>query len=132
MHATSRPERVLVSSACRCPGRVRRPGLFQVIVTDCSAGGEFTLAETFTVGDGPLGLDMRKVGDDTLIATTCFNDNSLHLITLAAGGNSQQSINFAACDSPSDVSFLSDGNLGIACNGDSTIVYVPLSELGFE
>ena len=72
---------------------------------------------------------MRKVGTSTLIAVTCFNDGGLYLITLAPEGNSQQSLVLDNCNSPSDVTFLSDGNLGVACNADSTIVYVTLSEL---
>lgn len=107
-------------------------GADEVIVTDCTADGECSLTETFSVGDGPLGLDMRRAGDSTLIAVTCFNDNSLYLITLAPEGTSLQSLVMDNCNSPSDVTFLADGNLAVACNGDGTYTYVALSRFGGE
>lgn len=78
---------------------------------------------TVTVGNGAVGLDVRKDGDHWLYLTTGFNDNTYTLTTVAADFSiiSNVTTTLTDCTNPGHATFHEDHSiryLVVSCNGN--------------
>lgn len=93
-------------------------------------GDNAVITATVNVGDGPVGIDLREVGDTVEIISTGFNDNTLTITTVASDGTVVESVTSpveSGCTGPGHALWLSGTNNAIyTCNtSDSYVVTSP-------
>ena len=85
-----------------------------------------TITATVAVGDGPIGIDLRRVGDVIEIISTGFNDNTVTITSVALDGSllaSNTSTVEAGCVGPGHGLWLSGTNNAMyTCNTSNSYV----------
>lgn len=117
----------------RCAGgicAVSNFGSNTLTIVTWDGGDNAAIAATANVGDGPLGIDLREVGDTVEIISTGFNDNTLTVTTVASDGTVIGSVTSpveSGCTGPGHALWLSGTNNAMyTCNtSDSYVVTSP-------
>lgn len=85
-----------------------------------------TIVGTVSIGDGPVGMAILKQGDNILVITTGYNDNSIHVLTFkSATGELLASASEIRddCNGPGHVASIDDGlHMLVTCNNDGTYI----------
>lgn len=75
------------------------------------------ITDTVTVGDGPIGVDLRQVGDDIVILSTGSNDDTYTKTTVSASGaviSSETQPMLAGCTGPGHIIWVDNSSKAFA------------------
>jgi hypothetical protein len=93
-------------------------------------GDAATVTETVPVGDGPIGLSLRKIGDSIVILSTGQNDDTYSVTAVSATGQLLSNVTspiLAGCDGPAHIIWVDGSSKAFATcyNNSSYAVFDP-------
>jgi DNA-binding beta-propeller fold protein YncE len=127
-----------IGSTGNAPRRVRKDGNHVVVSNHESDSLTVTLADTnmivgtVPVGDGPVGIELMRLGSGNLaVASTGFNDHTFTITVLDPAGavvSNETKPLPAGCTGPGHVIFWKSGVL-VSCKTSNNLIYVEVPEL---
>ena len=117
----------------RCLAGVRavsNNGSDSLTILTWDGGENAVITDTVTVGDGPIGVDLRQIGDDVVILSTGSNDNTYSKTTVSLSGAVLDSVTqpiLSGCNGPGHIIWVDNSSKAFATcfSSDSYAVFDP-------